>query len=82
MKSNTWLWCMINTSLILLSVIYFSITKDFGAKAYDRCDEIEKELSLQKERCDYMSSFITKKDSIVVNVINYSEKKAVVPIKK
>jgi hypothetical protein len=81
MKSNTWFWCLINTSLTLLVAIYVFITKDFGAEAYNRCEELEKELALQKERCDYMSSFITKKDSIVIN-INYSEKKAVTPIKK
>jgi len=81
MKSNTWFWCMINTFLILLVAIYVFLIKDFGSKAYNRCEELEKELVLQKERCDYMSSFITKKDSIVIN-INYSEKKAVTSIKK
>ena len=72
---------MINTSLILLVAVYVAVTKDFGTEAYNRCAELEKELALQKERCDYMSSFITKKDSIVIN-INYTEKKVVTPIKK
>lgn len=81
MKNNTWLWCMINTSLILLVAIYASITKNLVTEAYNRCEKFEKELALQKERCDYMSSFVTKKDSIVIN-INYGEKKAVTPIKK
>ena len=81
MKSNTWFWCLINTSLILLSAVYFSITRDLGRMAYDRCEELEKELALQKERCDYLSSFIMRRDTMVIN-FNYNEKKAVAPKKK
>jgi len=49
--------------------------------AYDRCEELEKELALQKERCDYLSSFIMRRDTMVIN-FNYNEKKAVAPKKK
>lgn len=75
MKDNTWFWCMINTCLIMLMAVYIFISKDLGRIAYDRCEALEKELALQKERCDYLSSFITKKDSLVIN-INYNEYKA------
>jgi hypothetical protein len=81
MENNTWFWCLINTSLIILSVAYFSITRDLGRVAYDRCEELEKELAIQKERCEYLSSFIMRRDTIVIN-FNYNEKKAVAPKKK
>lgn len=80
MKDNTWFWCMINTCLIMLVAVYILISKDLGRMAYDRCETLEKELALQKERCDYLSSFITKKDSVVINV-NYIDNK-VAPAKK
>ena len=80
MKENTWFWCMINTCLIMLVAVYILISKDLGRMAYDRCETLEKELALQKERCDYLSSFITKKDSVVINV-NYIDNK-VTPAKK
>lgn len=72
MKNDTWLLYIINTSLIVLLTLYVYLSKNLGNEAYGRCDDLEKELNLQKERYDNLYQLLSKKDSIVVN-INYCE---------
>lgn len=76
MKENSWLWCLTNTFLAFLVGIYVLLAKDLGRVACNRCDELEKELELQKERCDYLSSIVSRKDSIVIN-INYEKSRLI-----
>lgn len=81
MKNDIWFWCMINTSLIAILTLYILLSKNLGNEAYNRCEQLEKELVLQKERYDYLSGYITKKDSIVIN-INYNSNGATPEKKK
>jgi hypothetical protein len=72
MRDNTWLWHLANSFLIILVAAYAFISKNLGNEAYSRCDDLEKELALQKERCDNISKLLTKRDSIVIN-FNYND---------
>lgn len=66
------IWCLINTSLIILVAVYIMCNKDINTKAHDKCVELEKKVELQEERCNYLSEIATKKDTIIVNIKNYN----------
>ena len=66
------IWCLINTSLIILVAVYIMVTKDINTRAYDKCVELEKKVELQEERCDHLSEIVTQKDTVVVNIKNHN----------
>lgn len=69
-----YLWSALNTCFILLLVMYLFITKDINTKAYDECKRFEEKVALQDKMIENLTEIATQKDTIVVNIRNYSIK--------
>lgn len=67
-----YIWNGINTALVFMIFMYAYITKDLNVNAYNKCNDLEKKVELQEERCNHLSEMVTQKDTVVVNIKNYN----------
>lgn len=67
-----YIWCIVNTSLIILLAVYIMCAKDINTQAYDKALELEKKVELQEERCNHLSEIAPKKDTMIINIKNYN----------
>lgn len=65
-------WNAINTALLFMMFVYVGVTKDINTKANNKCEDLEKKVSLLDEKCDHLSDVATQRDTIVVNIKNYN----------
>lgn len=63
-----YIWCAINTSLILLVFLYAFVSKDIMSKTYDKCQELEVIVNEQKALNDKVVETFGKKDTIVIYI--------------
>lgn len=67
-----YIWNGINTSLIILGIMYLYITEDINTKAYDECKRLEEKVALQDKMIENLTEIATQKDTVVVNIKNYN----------